>query len=75
MDFLGDASNLHLSDYASSVKLCARKLAQTWSDLGIGKDEQLSALEKVAIAATSVWSDACESADTERQALRDRVGH
>ena len=50
-----------------------RKLAQTYSDLGLGKVEQLAALDKFKAQAMSVWSDACKNADTERQALRDRV--
>ena len=73
MEFLLDKTIEHLADYSTATKLCVRKLAQTYSDLGLGKDEQLAALDKVKAQAMSVWSDACENADTERQALRDRV--
>lgn len=73
MEFLLDKTIEHLTDYSAATKLCVRKLAQTYSDLGLGKDEQLAALDKVKAQSMSVWSDACENADTERQALRDRV--
>ena len=74
MDFLTEAASSHLSEYPAAVKLCVRKLAQTWAELGLGKDEQLLAFEKVVTMSTSVWSSACENADVERQALRDKVG-
>lgn len=45
------------------------------SDLGMSKEEQVQAFDKVAAAAEAVWTDACEGVDVERQALRDRVSH
>ena len=73
MEFLIETTSEHLTQYPASVKLCARKLAQTWADLGLRKEEQLAAFERVSTMAISVWSDACENADAERQALRDKV--
>lgn len=45
------------------------------SDLGMSREEQVQAFDKVAAAAEAVWTDACEGVDVERQALRDRVSH
>lgn len=71
--YLQEKAAAHFSDYANATKLCIRKLAQAYGDLGLSREEQLAALDKVADAAQSVWTDACETVDLERQGLRDKV--
>jgi hypothetical protein len=73
MEFLQEKTNVHITEYSASTRLCVRKLAQTFFDLGLSKEEQILAFEKITALACSVWSNACEDADVERQSLRDRV--
>ncbi len=73
MEYLSERAQAHFASYQTSSKLCIRKLANTFTDLGLLKEEQLAAFDRIAAAAEGAWSDACEASDLELQALRDRV--
>ncbi len=73
MEFLPDIAKAHCTEYTNAAKLCTRKLAASYRDLGLSKEQQIVAWEQVAGTALRVWLEACEQRDVETQALRGQV--